>query len=116
MEMVHGGGRRISELYIPTAGIVLNSVDGRVCCFRENGDRYKKSDELSTNNSLPEKKGITYVPFSTVQAATEMLDASDVLKLKIDEISKLCKIKSKKSPKKGKKWAPPRRSKMIDRQ
>lgn len=104
MDMVHGGGRRISELYVPTAGIVINSVDRKVSCFRENGDRYKKSDKFTTNNSHPVKEGHTYVPYNIYHGAMAILEASDVLKTKVDEIAELCKVKrSEKSLKKREK-------------
>ena len=103
MDMLHGGGRRVSELYIPSSGIVINSVDGRVCCFRDDGSRYKKPGKLTTNHAQAVKHGHVYVPIGIYMAVTAMLEVSDVLKTKVEEISELCNVEEdKKSRKKAK--------------
>ena len=96
MDSIHGGGQRITELYIPTLGIVLNSMHDRVICFKEDGFRYKESDELFTNNSEPKLEGSTYVPFKIANSAADMLFASDVLNKEKKAISKLLKVKKEK--------------------
>lgn len=91
MDMIHGGGFVLREIYIPSAKIALNVWNNEVNCFSENGDRYSsetKTDQLMGKPAVFE--GRILVPSEIVDAAILKVAAKQALDKHGSKIAEIC--------------------------